>query len=116
MRAARNIAIIALLALVVAAVPGGGNLANGILAAFTVAFLVLIAASGYLLYRQNRFAYLTLTDRQRWLLLGGLGAIVFAVAGADELLDTGPGALLFFGLLGGAIFAIVRVVAESRSI
>ena len=53
MRAARNIAIIALLALVVAAVPGGGNLADGILAVLTVAFLAIIGAAGYLAYRQN---------------------------------------------------------------
>ena len=42
MRAARNIAIIMLLALIVAEVPGGGNVADGIFAALTVAFMVAI--------------------------------------------------------------------------
>ena len=46
MRAARNIAIIALLALVVAAVPGGGNLADGFLAVLLIAFLVILGAAG----------------------------------------------------------------------
>lgn len=116
MRAARNIAIIALLALVVAAVPGGGNLANGILAVLLVAFLVILGAAGYLAYRQNRLAYLTLVERHRAIILGALGAIVLMIAGADELLDTGAGTLIWIGVVGLSIFAIVRVVAEARSI
>ena len=116
MRAARNIAIIALLALVLATVPGGGNLADGVLAALSVAFLVIIGAAGYLIYRQNQFAYMTLTDSQRAWLLGALGAIVLMIAGADELLDTGAGTLVWIGVLGLSIFAIVRVVGEARSV
>jgi hypothetical protein len=115
-RAARNIAIIALLALVVAAVPGGGNLADGILAVLLMAFLVILAAAAYLAYRQNSLAYMTLDDRQRLILLGALGAIALMIAGADELLDTGAGALVWIGVLGLSIFGIARVVAESRSL
>ena len=116
MRTARNIAIIALLALVVAAVPGGGNLADGIMAVLLIAFLVIFGAMGYLAYRQNRLAYQTLDERQRAVLLGSLGAIVLMVAGADELLDSGAGTLVWLGLLGLSIFAIVRVVGEARSL
>ncbi len=47
MRAARNIAIIMLLALIVAEVPGGGDVADGIFAALTIVFMVAIAATGY---------------------------------------------------------------------
>lgn len=108
--------IIALLALVVAAVPGGGNLANGILAVITIGFLVAIGASGYFLYRQNRLGYMTLPERSRWLLLGALGAIVLMLAGADEMLDGGPGGLIWIGVLGLSGFAIFRVVTEARSL
>ena len=116
MRAARNIAIIALLALVVAAVPGGGKLADGILAALTIAFLVIIGVMGLLLYRQNRLAYMTLDDRRRLILIGAIGAIVLMIAGTDELLDTGAGTLAWIGVLGLAVFGIARVVADSRSL
>ena len=116
MRAARNIAIIAALALVLAAVPGGGNLADGILAVLMVAFLAILGAIGYIGYRQNRMAYLTLDQRQRLLLLGAAGALVLAIAGADELLETGGGTLAFIAILGLSIFAIVRVIAEVRSL
>jgi hypothetical protein len=115
-RAARNIAIIALLALVVAAVPGGGHLADGILAVLLIAFLVILGAAGYLMYRQNRMAYMTLDDRQRFLLLGALGAITFVIAGTDELLDTGGGTLVWIGVIGLSVYAIARVVAQARSI
>jgi hypothetical protein len=115
-RALRNIAIIAALALILAAVPGGGNLADGILAVLLIAFLVILAVMGFLGYRQNRLAYLTLDERQRLVLLGSLGALVLMIAGADELLDTGGGTLVFLGVLGLSIFAIVRIVAEARSV
>ena len=71
--------------------PGGGNLADGILAALTIAFLVIIGVMGLLLYRQNRLAYMTLDDRRRLILIGAIGAIVLMIAGTDELLDTGAG-------------------------
>lgn len=115
MRALRNIAIIAALAFVVAAVPGGGNLAEGILAFFTLAFLALISFAVYLIYKRNQLAMLTLGNRERALLYAALGAIVLMIAGADELLDTGPGTLVWLGVLGLAILAIVRVVAQARS-
>lgn len=116
MLALRNIAIIAALALILAAVPGGGKLADGILAVMLVAFLVILGAMGYLGYRQNRLAYLTLDERQRLILLGALAAVVLMIAGADELLDTGGGTLVFLGVLALSIFAIARIVAEARSL
>lgn len=116
MTTVRNVAIIAVLALVVAAVPGGGNLANGILAAISVGFLAAIGASGVVMYRQNQFAYMALTERDRWILLGAVGAIVLMIAGADELLGDGLGVLVWFGVLAASGFAIYRVVMDTRSL
>ncbi len=115
MKAIRNLAIIAVLALIIAAVPGGGGLADGILATISVGFLVAIGASGYFMYRQNRLDYITLPERSRWLLLGALGAIALMIAGADEMLDNGAGTLVWIGVLGLSGYAIFRVVSESRA-
>ena len=115
MRALRNIAIIALLAFVVAAVPGGGEAASAIVTALTLCFLVAIGFAGYQLYRQNQLALLSLEERSRTMLLAALGAIVLMVAGADELTATGLGLLVWLGVLGAAIFALVRVWSEARS-
>jgi hypothetical protein len=114
MRALRNIAIIALLALAVAVVPGGGNAAEAVLTALTLCFLAVLAVAGYQVYRQNKLSYFSLTDRQRAVLVGAVGAIVLMIAGADELLDTGFGVLVWIAVLGLAVFSIFSVWAESQ--
>jgi len=111
----RNFAIIALLALAVAVVPGGGNFADGILAAMTVIFVGLIGFGLYVSYRNNRLSFLALDERQRRMFLVAGGAIALMVAGMDELWRTGLGALLWIGVVGFAGFTMVRVVIESRS-
>ena len=115
MRTLRNVAIIALLALIVAVVPGGDNAARAIVAAISLAFCALIGFAAWQIYRQYRFAYMQLDDRQRALLVGALGAIVLMIAGADELTATGGGLVVWLAVLGAAIFAIVRVWGEAQS-
>lgn len=115
MRAARNIAIIALLALIVAVVPGGDNAARAIMAALGITFLALIGFAGWQLFRQYRLDYSGLDERQRALFLGSLGAVVLMIAGADEMTETGIGLLLWLAVLGTAVFLIVRTWTEARS-
>ena len=115
MRVARNIAIILLLALIVSEVPGGGNVADGLLAAITITFLVLIGALAYQLYRQNKFTYLGLSDARRAIVVGALGAIVLMIAGTDELLETGLGLFIWFSVLGIAVYGLFRVYQDSRA-
>ena len=115
MRAARNVAIIALLALIIAVVPGGGEAATAIVAALSILFMALIGLAGWQLYRQYRLTYVQLTDRQRATFLGAVGAIVLMIAGADELTGTGAGLLVWLLVLGAAIFAIVKVWTEAQS-
>lgn len=111
----RNFAIIAVLALIVAEAPGGGNLAHGILAAMNVIFIGLIGFALYAGYRNNRMSFLALDEQQRRAFIASLGAIALMVAGLDELFRTGLGALLWIAVVGFAGFTIVRVVVESRS-
>ena len=103
------------LALVVAFVPGGGEFAEGIFAALTVAFLVAIAAMGYFAYRQNRYAYMTLPDRSRGILLGAIGAIVLFIAGAEKVVDWPGGVFILLAVIGIGLYAIFTVVMESRA-
>jgi hypothetical protein len=115
MRALRNAAIIAVLALIVAVVPGGDNAARAITTALGILFLALIGLTAWQIYRQYRFTYLQLDDRQRILLCGGIGAIVLMIAAADELTPTGGGLIVWLAILAAAIFAIVRVWGEAQS-
>jgi peptidoglycan/LPS O-acetylase OafA/YrhL len=115
MRALRNIAIIALLALILDVAPGGGNAAAAIQATLGLIFMALIGLACWQLFRQNRLTYASLTDRQRGLFLGAIGAIVLMIAGADELTDTGAGLLVWIVVLAASIFANVRGWMEAQS-
>jgi hypothetical protein len=115
MRALRNIAIIALIAVPVAFLPGGGQAAQTVITALTMAFLATLVLFARELYRQNRLTIDTLPDGQRAVLFGALGVIVLMIAGADEMLGTGGGTVLWIGLLALSVLAIVRVWTEARS-
>ncbi len=115
MKHVRNVAIILLLALIVAEVPGGGEVAEAIVATITIGFLVLIGFAGYQFYRQNRLTYLSLEERWRAILVGALGAIVLMIAGADEMLESGLGLFAWLAIVGVSVYAVVRVFQESRA-
>jgi len=115
MRALRNAAIVMLLAAVVAFAPAGGNAADAILAAITMAFLAAIAWSIFVLSRQQQLTLATLTDGRQAILYGGLGLIALLIAGSDEMFASGGGTLAWIVLLGAAIAAIWKVWTDANS-
>ena len=115
LRNARNIAIIMLLALGVAFVPGGGNAADAVLTILTLGFLAGISWFVYTLARENRFTLDTLADGSRALLYGALGLITLLIAGTDEFFETGGGTLAWILLLGASVAAIWRVWLDART-
>jgi hypothetical protein len=114
-RTLRNVAIVMLLALVVAFVPGGGNAADAILTAITLAFLTAIASTLFVFSRQNQLTLAALGDGRRAILYGALGLIALLIAGADELFSSGGGTLLWIALLCAAVAAIWRVWLEANT-
>lgn len=115
MRALRNVAIVVALALAVAFVPGGGNAADAVLTAITMAFLAAIAWAVYVASRQSQLTLATLSDGRRAILYGALGLIALLIAGADELFSTGGGTLAWIVLLAASIAAIWRVWIEANT-
>jgi hypothetical protein len=116
MRTARNIAIIAVIAVAVAFLPGGGQAAEAAIAVLTMAFLATLGLAARQVYRENRLTLDTLPDDQRAVLLGSLGVIVLIVAGADEMLGGGGfGAVLWVALVACAVLAIIGVWTRARS-
>jgi TRAP-type C4-dicarboxylate transport system permease small subunit len=114
-RTARNIAIIALLALAVAALPGGGDAADVVLTALSMAFLVAIGVFAWRLYVDNQLTISTLTDARRGVLYGALGVIALLIAGADEFFDTDGGTLAWIALLALSVVGIVWVWREATT-
>jgi len=115
MQTVRNVAIIAVLALGVAAIPGGGTAGETVLTALVMGFLAAIGFLVYRLYRENQLTLSTLTGAQRAVLYGAFGVIALMIAGADELLDSGAGTLVWIALIALSGFAIFRVWTEANT-
>jgi hypothetical protein len=115
MRPLRNAAIVMVLAAVVAFAPAGGNAADAILTAITMAFLAAIAWSVYVLSRQDQLTLAALSDARRAILYGALGLIALLIAGSDELFASGGGTLAWILLLGAAIAAIWKVWTDAHT-
>ena len=115
MRTARNVAIVMLLALGVAYLPGGGNLAAAVIAALTMALLAGIAWMLYVLSRENQLTLSTLTDGRRAVFYGAFGMLALLVAGSHKMFASGGGTLLWIVLLAASVAAIWKVWVEASS-
>jgi hypothetical protein len=104
-----------LLALVVAVLPGGGNLADAVITALTMALLAGIAWMLYVLSRENQLTLSTLTDGRRAIFYSAFGMLALLVAGSDKMFATGGGTLLWIILLAASVAAIWKVWMEASS-
>jgi len=114
-RTVRNVAIIMLLALGVAFLPGGGNAVDTVFTALTMAFLAGIVWMLYTLSRQNQLTLATLSDGRRAIFYAAFGVIALLIAGTDKLFSSGGGTLLWIVLLGASIVAIWRIWLEANT-
>ena len=115
MQTLRNVAIIAVLALGVAALPGGGTPPTPRLRPSAWRSWPRSGFFVYRLYMQNQLTLATLTDARRAVLFGALGVIALMIAGADELLDTGAGAVAWIVLIAVSALAIFRVWSDATT-
>jgi len=113
-RTLRNLAIVAIVALLIALAPGGGTGLSVALWILTVAFFAAIAFLGYRLYREHRFTLDSLSTVERWVLYGSIGLAFVTFTASQRLLHTGLGVLVWIGLLGLASFGVFWVWRHSR--
>ena len=109
MKGARNALIILAIAAAVAFLPGGWPAA-----VFFGTLLSLIMFAGLAwfvtrLYMDHRLDLFGVGDRNRALLYGAVAVIVLTLTASDRLFETGIGTLLWFLLIGGAVFALFSV-------
>ena len=116
MKAARNFGIIALVALALIALPGGGAAANVAVTLISVAFFVAIAVFGYRMYREHRFTLDSLADRERLVLYGSVALAFLTFVASRRLfaMNGGLGVLIFLALLGLASYGVFWVFQRSR--
>lgn len=104
-----------LLALGVAFLPGGGNVAAALLAALTMGLLAGIAWMVYTLSRENQLTLATLSDGRRAILYGAIGMLALLIAGTDKLFASGGGTVLWIVLLAASVAAIWKVWMEANT-
>jgi tellurite resistance protein TehA-like permease len=99
--------LIALVALLLELLPGGGNLLDVLLTAFTIAFFAAIALLVARMYRQYRLDIETLESNIRLALYGSLAIAVLTFTATDRLFNSGgAGVLVWFALLAVASYGL----------
>lgn len=116
MQFAWKLGVVALVALVLAVLPGGGAALDVALALLGIVFLAAIAFLGYRLYRQYQFELDSLEPNSRLALYGSIGLAVLTVVGTDRLFDVGgAGIIAWFALLALCSYGIYWVWVQYRS-
>jgi hypothetical protein len=104
---AAKFGILALVALVLEVLPGGGRALDVVLTALTIAFFAAIALLVARLYRQYRLDIETLDPNVRLALYGSLAIAVLTFTGTERLFDAGGvGVLVWFALLAMASYGL----------
>jgi drug/metabolite transporter (DMT)-like permease len=100
-------AVIALVALALVVLPGGGNALDAVLTALTIVFFAAIALLVARLYRQYRLDIESLDPNIRLALYGSLAIAVLTFTGTDRLFNAGGGGVLaWFALLAVASYGL----------
>jgi drug/metabolite transporter (DMT)-like permease len=109
--------LIALVALVLVVLPGGGNLLDVLLTALTIAFFAAIAILVARMYRQYRLDIDTLESSVRLGLYGSLAIAVLTFTATDRLFNAGgAGVIVWFALLALASYGLFWAWTRYRQI
>jgi hypothetical protein len=114
MRMAVNIAIVLLVALGFAVLPGGQSTLDVVLTLLTIVFFTVIALLGYRLFREHRFTIDALEPIQRAVLYSSIGLAILTFTASPRLLQ-GIGILVWLALLGLASYGVYWVFQRYRS-
>jgi len=116
MQFAWKLGVVALIALVLVVLPGGGSAVGVVLALLSIAFLAAIAFLGYRLYRQNQLDIDTLDANTRLALYSSIGLAILTIVATNRLFDVGgAGIVAWFALLGLCSYGIYWVWVQYRS-
>jgi hypothetical protein len=116
MQFAWKLGVVALLALALTVLPGGGGALDVVLAFLSVVFLAAIAFLGYRLYSQYRIDLESLEPNVQLALYGSVGLAVLTIVGTERLFDVGGAGIVgWFALLALCSYGIYWVWTQYRS-
>lgn len=109
MKAARNVAIVLAIAAAVAFAPGGWPAALFFATLLSIVMLAGLVWFVVRLYMEHRLDLFALGDRNRAVLYGAVALVALTLTASQRLFATGPGTILWFLLVIGAVGALVAV-------
>lgn len=112
--ALRNVAIVAVLAAIVAFLPGGGTGASVVISALSLGFLGAAAWVGSVLYRQNRTTLYALGDRHRAALYAAVAVLAVTLSATPQLWATSAGSVAWLILIGASVYVCFAVFWAAR--
>ena len=112
--AVRNVAIIAILAAMVAILPGGGTGAQVVLTGLYLIFLGATIWVVSVLYRERRETLYMLSDGRRALLYGAVGVLAVTLTATHRLWATPAGSVAWLVLVGASVYVGFAVVWAAR--
>lgn len=100
-------ALVALIALLLFLLPGGGNALDVMLTLLSIAFFVAIAFLAARLYREHHFTIESLAERERQVLYGSIGLALLTFTASRRMFEEGGfGVIAWLALLGIASYGI----------
>jgi hypothetical protein len=107
--------VIALIALGLVVLPGGGNALDVVLTLLTIGFFAAIALLVFRFYRQYRIEVESLDDTVRFALFASVGLALLTFTATDRLFDAaGAGVVIWFALLALASYGLFWVWTRYR--
>jgi ABC-type transport system involved in cytochrome c biogenesis permease subunit len=115
-RHAINVAVLLLVSLGFAVLPGGNATLTVLLTLLGIVFFAAIALLGYRLYREHRFTLNALAERERIVLYASVALAFLTFVASRRLFNTsgGLGVLVFLALLALASYGVFWVFQRSR--
>jgi hypothetical protein len=116
MKVALNFLIIALIALAIVVLPGGGPALAVVLSLLTISFFAAIAFLGYRMYREHHWTLDSLTERDRLVLYVSIGGAFLTFAATQRLFaEGGFGAVVWIVLLAVCSYGVFWVFMRLRN-
>ena len=108
--------IIAVVALAIVVLPGGGPTLNVVMSLLSIAFFAAIALFAYRLWHEHAFTRDALSDKQRFVLYGSIGVAFLNFTATSRLFNAGGlGVLAWLVLLALCSYGVMWVYMSYRS-
>ncbi|HEY1356902.1 MAG TPA: hypothetical protein VGF21_01225 [Thermoleophilaceae bacterium] len=116
MKTAAKFGLIAVVALAVVVLPGGGGALRVALSLLTIGFFAAIALLAVRLYREHRFDLDSLQGVERLVLYASIGVALLTFTATNRLFDRGgAGVLVWLALLALCSYGVFWVWTRYRS-